>query len=47
MPSLLIKYNNEDKLKVDTYNNLNESKKNGKYWNDSDGQDLKKIKKKY
>lgn len=45
MPELLMKYNDEDKLKVDAYNNLSEGEKNGKYWDDSDGQDLKKIKK--
>nr|MDC2855497.1 hypothetical protein [Ningiella sp. W23] len=45
MPNVLIKYNSEDQLKVDAYNNLDEDRKSGEYWDDSDGQDLKKIKK--
>jgi 5-methylcytosine-specific restriction endonuclease McrA len=45
MPNVLMKYNSEDQLKVDAYNNLDEDRKSGEYWDDSDGKDLKKIKK--
>jgi len=45
MSSLLITYNVDDKLKVDSYDGMDQDEKTGRYWDNSDDNELKKIKK--
>ncbi|EPN4952061.1 hypothetical protein ACT0HV_000003 [Vibrio diabolicus] len=45
MSEMLIKYNDKDQRKVDSYNGLDDADKCGDYWNNDKDVDLKNLKK--
>lgn len=45
MPEMLIKYNDKDQRKVDSYNELDDDDKCGSYWNNEKDVELKNLKK--